>query len=73
MSSDVTMQDLELETAELLPNRETLWSGGSTHGGGFSQSAFGFGNANQVAVAGSGDGNGILNILNGDAVNINVL
>jgi hypothetical protein len=73
MSSDVTMQDLELETAELLPSRETLWSGGSAHSGGFSQSAFGFGNANQVAVAGNGDGNGILNILNGDAVNINVL
>jgi hypothetical protein len=28
----VTMQDLELEHAELLPNRETLW----THSGGYS-------------------------------------
>ncbi len=73
MSTDVTMQDLELETAELLPSRETLWSGGTYHTPGFSQTAFGFGNANQVAVAGSGDGNGILNILNGDAININVL
>ena len=27
MSTDVTMQELELETAELLPSRETLWSG----------------------------------------------
>jgi hypothetical protein len=73
MSTDVTTQDLELETAELLPSRETLWSGGSYHSAGFSQTAFGFGNANQVAAGGSGDGNGILNILNGDAVNINVL
>jgi hypothetical protein len=73
MSNAVTMQDLDLETAELLPSRETLWCGGSYHSGGFSQSAFGFGNANQVAVAGSGDGNGILNVLNGNAVNVNVL
>ena len=26
MSTDVTMQELELETAELLPARETLWA-----------------------------------------------
>jgi hypothetical protein len=25
MSTDITMQELELETAELLPARETLW------------------------------------------------
>jgi hypothetical protein len=25
MSTDVTMHDLELEHAELLPSRETLW------------------------------------------------
>ena len=25
MSTDVTMQELELEQAELLPSRETLW------------------------------------------------
>jgi hypothetical protein len=74
MSTDVTMQDLELETAELLPSRETLWSGGQYHSGGFSQTAFGFGNANQVAVAGGGNGDGsFLPILNGDAININVL
>ena len=30
MSTDVTMQELELETAELLPARETLWSGGGS-------------------------------------------
>jgi len=29
MSADVTMQELELETAELLPARATLWSYGS--------------------------------------------
>ena len=33
MSTDITMQDLELETAELLPSRETLWSGGQYHSG----------------------------------------
>jgi hypothetical protein len=74
MSTDITMQDLELETAELLPSRETLWCGCSHSNGGFSQSAFGFGNANQVAVAGGDNGNGsFLPIANGDAVNINVL
>jgi hypothetical protein len=74
MSTDVTMQELELEHAELLPSRETLWSGGSYHSGGFSQTAFGFGNANQVAVGGSGNGDGsFLPILNGAAVNVNVL
>ena len=69
MSTDVTMQDLELETAELLPSRETLWS----HSYGTSINQFGVGNAVQSANGGNGDGNGILNFLNGDAVNINVL
>jgi hypothetical protein len=69
MSTDVTMQDLELETAELLPSRETLWS--YSHGTSINQ--FGIGNAVQSANGGSGDGNGILNFLNGDAVNVNVL
>jgi hypothetical protein len=32
MSTDVTMQELELETAELLPNRETLCRGGGIAG-----------------------------------------
>jgi hypothetical protein len=71
--STVTMEELELETAELLPARETLWVQGGRPGNSFSQSNFGFGNANQVASGGSGDGNGILNFLNGDAVNINIL
>ncbi len=54
----VTMQELELEHAELLPARETLW-------GAFSSSS-------NTAIVGSGDGNteqvGLLNIsaLNGD-------
>ena len=51
MSTEITMQDLELETAELLPSRETLWSGGYSYHSSFSQSNFGFGNANQVARA----------------------
>ena len=32
-ASPVTMEELELERAELLPNRETLCSGGSYHPG----------------------------------------
>ena len=32
-ASTVTMEELELESAELLPNRETLCSGGSYHPG----------------------------------------
>jgi hypothetical protein len=71
MSTDITMQDLELETAELLPSRETLWS--SSGGQYTSINQFGIGNAVQSANGGSGDGNGILNFLNGDAVNVNVL
>ena len=57
--STVTMQELELETAELLPARETLWS----HGGG---------GHNTTTVVGSGDGNteqfGLINVsaLNGN-------
>jgi hypothetical protein len=52
----VTMQDLELETAELLPARETL-----THGFRFTQ--VGYGNTAQA---------GLLNVsaLNGSANNI---
>ncbi len=33
MSTDVTMKELELETAELLPARETLSCGSSRHSG----------------------------------------
>jgi hypothetical protein len=47
----VTMQDLELEHAELLPSRETLCCS-RHHGGGFSlnQVAVGQGNTNQVGL-----------------------
>ena len=63
MSTNVTMQELELETAELLPSRETLWSshcGSSSHGGSVT-----------TVVTGSGDGNndgngGLLSILSGN-------
>ena len=47
----VSMEDLELETAELLPSRETLWvckhpsNYGSSYS--FSQVAYGNGNTNQ--------------------------
>jgi hypothetical protein len=61
MSAAVTMQDLELETAELLPSRETLCCSSYRHSSGFnfSQVGIGQGNTNQV---------GLLNIsaLNGD-------
>jgi hypothetical protein len=43
------MEDLELEHAELLPSRETLWSScHSGHGFGFTQVAYGIGNTNQA-------------------------
>ncbi len=59
----VTMQDLELESAELLPARETLWCHKSYPGSSYSYS---------VTQIGSYDGNtqqeGLLNIsvLNGN-------
>ena len=47
----VTMQDLELEHAELLPSRETLWSCHPQHASSsFSQVAVGQGNTNQVGL-----------------------
>jgi hypothetical protein len=49
MSTDVTMQELELETAELLPPRETLWYG-STHNGNSSAGFINVANGNQVQV-----------------------
>jgi len=59
MSTAVTMQDLELETAELLPNRETLCSG-SGHGsratfvqGGLLNGPILSGNALAVSVIGN--------------------
>jgi hypothetical protein len=70
MSTDVTMRELELETAELLPSRETLNGWGARNG----NSNFGVLNGNQVQVlsgfsvfgngtAQNGNGNGIGAIL----------
>ena len=58
MSTDVTMQELELETAELLPARETL----GVHSG-YRSSSFSF---TQVVGSGNGnhDGNGNIGLLN---------
>jgi hypothetical protein len=62
--STVTMQELELETAELLPARETLWCG-----------SYGQSRSSTTVNQGSGDGNydsynsgGLIsvNILSGD-------
>jgi hypothetical protein len=52
MSNAVTMQDLELEQAELLPSRETLncCNYYRSSGFGFSQVAVGQGNTNQVGL-----------------------
>jgi hypothetical protein len=51
MSTAVTMQDLELETAELLPSRETLNCGGNRGSSSFfSQVGIGQGNTNQVGL-----------------------
>ncbi|HXZ69482.1 MAG TPA: hypothetical protein VEH31_01265 [Streptosporangiaceae bacterium] len=65
----VTMQDLELEHAELLPSRETLCCSRS-HGGGFSLTQVGYGNTAQaglvnVAVA-NGSFNNILSLGSGN-------
>ena len=67
----VTMQDLELEHAELLPSRETL-SCSRNHGGGggFSFTQVGYGNTAQaglvnVAVA-NGSFNNILSLGSGN-------
>lgn len=58
----VTMQDLELEHAELLPSRETLWachprSGGSS----FSLTQVGYGNTAQAGLVNVAIANGSLN------------
>jgi hypothetical protein len=65
----VTMQDLELEHAELLPSRETLCCSRS-HGSGFSLTQVGYGNTAQaglvnVAVA-NGSFNNILSLGSGN-------
>jgi|HubBroStandDraft_1064217.scaffolds.fasta_scaffold475977_2 hypothetical protein len=61
MSTDVTMQDLELEHAELLPSRETLWCGGSSHSGVSNSfnNQFAFLSGNNVA---SGDSIALINL-----------
>jgi len=66
MSTAVTMQDLELETAELLPSRETLCCGCSSHGYGSSFSITEIGNTSQVGLvnisAFNGVGNSVLSL-----------
>ena len=47
MSTAITMQDLELETAELLPARETLNVCYSRHSSSVTQVNYGIGNTNQ--------------------------
>ena len=67
----VTMEDLELEHAELLPSRETLWVCHPSHGS--SSSSFtqvGYGNVSQgsglnIAVA-NGSFNNILSLGSGN-------
>ena len=73
----ITMQELELETAELLPARETL--GVCRHPGGSSSSfsqVVGSGNGNHdgngnvglIVISGNGDGNGNGNALLGGLI-----
>jgi hypothetical protein len=57
----VTMQDLELEHAELLPRRETLWTHSSPTVNLTNVVGSGNGNGN-----GNHDGNGFLNIASGN-------
>ncbi len=60
----VTMQDLELEHAELLPSRETLWVCHPKSGGSSSSSVFiqnGYGNTAQNGVLDVAIANGSLN------------
>jgi hypothetical protein len=54
----VSMRELEMESAELLPSRETLNVCKGGHPGHASYSS-------TTITSQSGDGNGILNILNG--------
>jgi hypothetical protein len=66
----VTMDDLELEHAELLPSRETLWV--CNHGGSSSFTQVGYGNTAQsgllnVAVA-NGSLNNILSLGSGNII-----
>jgi hypothetical protein len=66
MSNDLamTMDELELESAELLPSRETLCCAKyGSHPGNYNSNNF-----TQVASS-----NGLVNVLSGDNININVL
>ena len=72
-ASPVTMEELELESAELLPNRETLCSGGSYHPGhSVSFTQVGYGNTSQsgpldIAIA-PGSFNNILSLGSGNII-----
>ena len=60
--SDVTMQELELETAELLPARETLCSSCRSH----SSSNFTSIDSGNGNYDGNGNGNGLISVLSGN-------
>jgi hypothetical protein len=69
----VTMQDLELEHAELLPNRETLCVSRchASHGSSFSFTQVGYGNTAQAGLVNVSAANGSLdNILSLGSGNI---
>jgi hypothetical protein len=71
----VTMQDLELEHAELLPSRETLWvchpKCGSGSGSSYSFTQVGYGNTAQSGLVNVSVANGSLdNILSLGSGNI---
>ena len=57
--STVTMQDLELEHAELLPSRETLNVCGKSHSSTSVTNVVG-------SFNGNGDGNGLVSVLSGN-------
>ncbi|HEY5354228.1 MAG TPA: hypothetical protein VIK57_17395 [Streptosporangiaceae bacterium] len=58
----VTMQELELEHAELLPSRETLWVCHPSRGGSsFSFTQVGYGNTAQSGLVNVAVANGSLN------------
>jgi hypothetical protein len=65
----VSMRELELEGAELLPSRETLWCGGNAHSGtSFTYVFSQVGNGNTAQ-------SGLINLaaLNGDFNNLTIL
>ena len=57
----VTMRDLELEHAELLPGRETLCSPSHHHSGGGGSSQEGYGNTVQTGIVNVSVANGSFN------------